>query len=286
MSEHFFYHYDIAYKTSKMNKFHLLEPPKYGWVADPFLVRYDGELYLFAEIFLYKTERNGVIGYTKFKDNGFGEWTVTMDKHWHLSYPNVFVKDGKLYMCPEAYQSEEVSLYELIAFPNKWKKVKTYIDNVAYCDSTFLEVDGNLYMFTFERGESGSEGLGVLCVVEDGKIKEKKIISTSSEGARPAGNILVENGKYIRVAQNCKPSYGYGLIFYEIESLWPEYREHEIKRLSIIDIQPEWKDKYCGVHTYNKLDDMVVIDLKKETFSEEEYEAQQRVRQIFMNKYR
>lgn len=269
-----------------MEKFKLVPSPHYGWVADPFLVKYDGDIYLFAEIFLYKSERNGVIGFTKFKGDNFGEWTVTMDKHWHLSYPNVFVENGKLYMCPESYQSEEVSVYELIVFPDKWKKVKTYASNVEYCDSTFLKKDGKIFMFTFERQGSGSIGRGLLCTIEKDKVKDIIEISNSSEGARPAGNVLFENNKYIRVAQNCVPTYGAGLIFYEIESLWPKYSEHEVKRLSVKDVQPEWENLYCGVHTYNKLDEMVVIDLKRKTFSDEEYEAQQRVRQIFLNKYR
>ena len=82
------------------------------------------------------------------------------------------------------------------------------------------------------------------------------------------------------------PAYGSGLIFYEIDSLWPDYREHEIRRVSPEDIHPGWSERYCGVHTYNRLGDMEVIDLKEATFSAEEYEAQQRVRQVFLDKYR
>ena len=286
MPEHIFFHYDVAYKANGMEKFKIVKPPHYGWIADPFLINYEDELYLFAEIFLYKSERCGVIGYAKFKDNHFSDWTVTLDKHWHLSYPNVYIENGKLYMCPEAYQSEEVSVYELVAFPDKWKKVKTYITNVEYCDSTFLNIGDTKYMFTFERKTSGSDGNGLLCSIVDDKVKEKKLISNSPEGARPAGNIIRRYNKYIRVAQNCVPSYGSGLIFFEIDELWPEYREHEIKRLTVSDIQSEWVDKYCGIHTYNEFDGITVVDLKKATYSNEEYEAQQRVRQVFKDKYR
>lgn len=281
-----YYHYHIAYKTSEMEEFRVINNPNYGWVADPFLVKYEDEIYLFAEIFLYKSERNGVIGYTKYEGNGFGDWTVTMDRHWHLSYPNVFVKNGKLYMCPESYQSREVSVYELIGFPDKWKKVWTYINDVEYCDSTFLSDENNMYMFSFERKGNGVDGNGVLCKIVDGIIEDVRIISSNPTGSRPGGNILKKNGKYIRVAQNSIPEYGTGLVFYEIDNLWPNYSEHEIKRIKVKDINPKWSGKYCGVHTYNVLDDMTVIDLKEETFSMEEYEAQQRVRQVFVNKYR
>ncbi|MBE6101418.1 MAG: hypothetical protein E7200_04860 [Selenomonas ruminantium] len=286
MSSQKFYHYDIAYKTADMDKFQVVKPPHYGWIADPFLVEYEGTIYLFAEVFLYKTERNGKIGYCKYENGGFSDWTITMDRHWHLSYPNVFVKDGKLYMCPESYQSSEVSTYELVAFPNQWKKVNTYINDVEYCDSTFLQDGDASYMFTFERKRNGTDGNGILCRIADGKIDDVRVISSNPAGSRPAGNILKKCGKYIRVAQNSVPVYGTGLIFYEIDSLWPEYHEHEVRRVFVEDISPEWKNLYCGIHTYNRLGDMTVIDLKKETFSQEEYEAQQRVRQIFIDKYR
>lgn len=281
-----FFHYHIAYKTASMKQFQIVPAPSYGWIADPFLVEYEGTVYLFAEIFLYKTERNGKIGYCKYENGKFGDWTITMDRHWHLSYPNVFVENGKLYMCPESYQSGEVSVYELVSFPDQWRKVKTYINDVEYCDSTFCRIDGDMYMFTYERCGSGVNGRGLLCRIVDGSIRETKLISDNPAGSRPGGNIIQKDGKYIRVAQNGIPAYGTGLIFFEIDSFWPEYREHEIKRIYVENINPEWKEKYCGVHTFNQLGNITVIDLKERTYRDEEYEAQQRVRQVFLNKYR
>ncbi len=286
MQQPSFSHYHIAYKTKAMEQFQIVPAPSYGWTADPFLVEYEGAIYLFAEIFLYKTERNGKIGYCKYENGKFGDWTITMDRHWHLSYPNVFVENGKLYMCPESYQSGEVSVYELVSFPDQWRKVKTYINDVEYCDSTFCRIDDDMYMFAYERCGSGVNGRGLLCRIVDGAIQETKLISDNPAGSRPGGNIIQKDGKYIRVAQNGIPAYGTGLIFYEIDSFWPEYREHEIKRIYAEIINPEWKGKYCGVHTFNQLGDITVIDLKEQTYSEEEYKAQQRVRQVFLNKYR
>ncbi len=281
-----FFHYHIAYKTKDMEQFQIIPAPSYGWTADPFLVEYKGEIYLFAEIFLYKTERNGKIGYCKYENGYFSDWVITMDRHWHLSYPNVYVEKGKLYMCPESYQSGEVSVYELVAFPDCWRKIKTYINDVEYCDSTFWHDGDESYMFTYERQGNGVNGRGLLCKIVDDVIQDTKVISENPEGSRPGGNILQNDGKFIRVAQNGTPSYGTGLIFYEIDSFWPDYREHEIQRIYVEDICPEWKDRYCGVHTYNILNGITVIDLKEQTYSDEEYEAQQRVRKVFLNKYR
>ena len=45
------------------------------------------------------------------------------------------------------------------------------------------------------------------------------------------GKVFSENGRMVRVGQNCIGEYGKGLVFYEIDDVEPEYREHEIKRI-------------------------------------------------------
>lgn len=282
-----FHHYDIAYRNNKDDVFKVINNPPYGWAADPFLVEYEGAIYLFAEIFLYKSERNGVIGYRKyFGMDDWGPWTITMDKHWHLSYPYVFVDNGNLYLIPESYQLEEVVLYQLVCFPNNWKKVKTIIPNVEYCDSTLLKwKDGAEYIFTFEREAISPKGKGWIYKLMDGVATEGQFISDSLEGTRCGGKVIVEGNRYIRVGQNCSREYGGGLIFYEIDSVWPNYSEHELFRVEPSNIEGNFKKAYCGVHTYNRLGDLEVIDLRYESSTAEENEASERVHKVFLNKY-
>lgn len=279
-------HWQIAWKRDSEEKYRLIENPKWGWCADPFLVEYKGEIYLFAEIFLYKSERNGVIGYCKLIDDGWSEWTVSMDRHWHLSYPNVWVEKGKLLMCPESYQAGEVSVYELTAFPDKWVKIRTLISNVPYCDTTFLIKDDDEYMFTYERGTTGAAiGRGILYRVTDEGLVDMQIFSESREGNRCGGKIIEKNDRFVRVAQNCSGGYGRGLIFYEIDAMSPLYKEHEIKRIMPEDVCIEDERKFVGIHTYNICGDIEVIDLKYSFFSISEYIARKRVNKIFVEKY-
>ncbi|MBR5337928.1 MAG: hypothetical protein IK152_08080 [Lachnospiraceae bacterium] len=282
-----FNHWDITYRNDQHSAFKVVSPPSYGWVADPFLVEYNGEIYLFAEIFLYLSERNGVIGYCKYDGNRFGEWTVTMDRHWHLSYPFVFVQDEQLYMIPESYQLGEVVLYRLIEFPDRWEKVRSLISDVEYCDSTiFGYKDGKEYMLTFERGKKSPEGCGYIFEVEKDMLTNKQFISDSLEGTRCGGRVIRDGDKYIRIGQDCTREYGESLIFYEIDSVSPLYEEHELYRLTTKDIVVESKKKYIGLHTYNRLGDLEVIDLKYTACSDEEKLASDRVREVFLNKYR
>lgn len=281
-----FQHYDIAFRKNGDKIFSVVPQPQYGWTADPFLVEYKGELYLFAEVFLYLSERNGVIGFCKYENGRFGEWTITMDRHWHLSYPNVFVEDDKLFMIPETYQLEEVSLYELIEFPNKWVKIKTYVSNVEYCDTTILDYkDGNKYMFSFERKAGEAGGNGYLFQMKDDEVIDKHFLSDSLLGTRCGGKIIKYKDSFIRVGQNSVKEYGAGLLFYEIDSVWPVYKEHEIRRLEPKDIQVDSDRLYTGLHTYNELNGIEVIDLKYVSSTKEEEEASDRTRKVFLNKY-
>lgn len=281
-----FFHWQIAYKKKQSNRFIMISNPPYGWAADPFLVEYQNELYLFAEIFLYKSERKGVIGYCKYQDDGFSEWEITMDKHWHLSYPFVFVKNGKLYMCPEAVQSEEISIYELICFPNKWKKVMTLLANGKYADTTFFQYNNVDYMFTYEHPEhSLIEGsLYLYKWDQDGVLQHRKI-SSDIRSARPGGKIIYKDNRLIRVSQNSDGGYGTGLVFSLIDNIWPEYQEHIIRKVYPEDLVVESKRKCIGIHTYNTCRDIEVVDFKYEVTSFEEYLAQKRVRKVFLNKY-
>lgn len=279
-------HWQIAYRTSANEPFRMVNNPEYAWAADPFLVEYKGQIYLFAELFLYRSERNGVIGYCIYENGRFGKWQVTMDEHWHLSYPNVYVREGELFMCPESWQKKEVGIYRLVQFPDRWEQTECLFQNVRYVDTTFLKQGEENYIFTFAPTFSGAEG-ELLLIKEkpDGSMTDPAVITRDARMARPGGNILQENGRLYRVSQDCGSSYGAGLVFSEIDSLEPVYREHIVKHLSPEDLRIETKKEALGIHTYNRFGSLEVIDVKYYQPSVSEYLASRRTRRVFLNKY-
>ena len=279
------FHWQIAFRKTGDSEFRLVDNPKWGWCADPFLVEYKSEVYLFAEAFLYKSERKGVLVYCKYTGNGFSDWQVTMDEHWHLSYPNVFVKDGDLFMCPESYQNKTVSVYKLCEFPDKWERVEILVDNAKYVDSTFLAYGGDSYMFTFAPKFKNAEGCLLLYKKEGSTYRKVSELSSDKTLARPGGNFFEQNGKLIRVGQNSEHAYGEGLVFLEVDSVFPNYAEHVVKRISPQDIVVAENKKYCGVHTYNRSCGLEFIDLKYPVTSFAERLARMRVRKVFVDKY-
>lgn len=285
LDEFRFKRWQIAYRIVGEEKYRLVPNPPYGWCADPFLVEYRGTLYLFAEIYLYQSERNGVIGYCTYENNKFSPWTITMDKHWHLSYPNVFVYEDHLYMCPESYQKEEVGIYKLIEFPDRWEQTGTLLRNGKYVDTTFLQKEGQAYLFTFQPSFHQYGGALLQYRLENDVPVECCMLTDDRGRARPGGNFFRKDGKTIRVSQDSEGEYGGGLVFSEVDAVWPEYREHVIRKISAKEIEVEGGRKYIGIHTYNTCKDMEVIDLKYCCYSWKEWMARKRVRKVFVNKY-
>ncbi len=280
-------HWQIAYREDMNKDFKLVQNPAWAWAADPFLVEYEDRIYLFAELFLYKSERNGVIGCCKYEDGKFGEWFVTMDCHWHLSYPNVWTEEGNLYMCPETYQTGEVAVYKLEAFPDRWRKIRVLLQNGKYVDSTFMKYGNKNYLFTYRLTNSSIAGNLLLYeIFPDGTLSKERFISDDIGSARPGGKVIVnEEKKVVRVSQDSANGYGAGLVFSEVESVNPVYREKKLLRVGPDEIIGNWNRSFTGVHTYNRFKNMEVIDLNYLTFSFSESIAQKRVRKVFTNKY-
>ncbi len=287
MKKQRYMHWQIAYRTESNAPFRLVDNPPYAWAADPFLVEYKETVYLFAELFLYCSERNGVVGCCRYENGRFGKWQISMDEHWHLSYPNVFVRNDELFMCPESWQKNEVGIYRLAEFPDKWVQTDCLFSNARYVDTTFLEQEGERYIFTFAPDFIGDKGKLLLFLEKgDGSVTGPRVITSDISLARPGGNIIRQDGKWFRVSQNCQNSYGEGLVFSEIDSLWPEYKEHVVRRIFPKDLNIETKKEVLGVHTYNRFGSMEVIDLKYYAPSFSEYMAARRTHKVFLNKYK
>ena len=281
-----YYHWQIAYRKKGERTFRLIENPSYAWAADPFLVEYNGRLLLFAELFLYRTERNGVIGYCEYNGSGFGRWQISMDEHWHLSYPNVFVENGKLFMIPESYQKNEVGIYELVEQPDKWIQRDVLFSNVKYVDTTFLDLDGITYLFMFEPTFKGNEGKLLMCRQNnDGSFPAPVVLSEDKSLARPGGNFVRRGERLYRIGQDCEMSYGSALSVCQVDQVYPHYAERVVKKIEPSDIRLYTQREILGIHTYNELGGLEVIDVKYYHPTIGEALAAKRTRKVFLNKY-
>lgn len=263
--------YSVAFKTSGSNTYTIIDNPSLAFVADPFLFKHNGQLYIFAEIYDY-IEKKGKLGYTKFdtKSNSFGKWTIVISEDWHLSYPHIFTKENDIFIVPESNENHSIYMYKAISFPDKWERVTTlYEGSEKFVDTTLFSVDNQQYGFTYciESGQNAKKGELRLFTIINGSsdIKNSMLVTDDITCARSAGNIIKSGSKLVRVSQDCKLRYGHGLCFSEFTlnnyNGILNYSENVIKRIYPEDIKLNKKMKLLQVHTYNQLGDFEVIDI-------------------------
>lgn len=244
------------------------------WRADPFVYKYKGINYLFAEMFDRKTQK-GVIGVAKLKNGKCGKFRVCLKLPYHLSYPCIFEQEGAIYMLPECNESQEISLYKTKKFPLKWEKERTLYEKAAVDTTPIFDDKGLVKAYFTSLYEPIMGGNDNLYILEKGK--KEQVLFENNTNSRMAGNLIKEE-KLIRPTQDDTLGYGDSLIFNEIDNLNPkEYKEHKMLRVlppqteckenevSISLIENKKNAKYTGIHTYNQNEDYEVIDLKIES---------------------
>lgn len=269
--------YGIGYRFSDSNilddsttPFKVIQPEKKRWFADPFCFEKDGEIYVFMEI-RYIDKLYAEIGYSKLENGVLTEPKTIIDTKYHMSFPFIFEYNGEIFMMPESCAVNKIQLFRCVDFPEKWEEYSFVKDNRGFYDSVIFEKDGKRFMFTSHATSDlyGSKLylLEIGGTVENPEIISEKEITNDYRISRQGGKMLEKNGKLIRVAQDCsKSEYGRALEFLEIDDL-ENYTEHSIRHISPKDIKTEKNiHGIIGVHTYNRVNNFDVVDLKISRF--------------------
>lgn len=238
--------------------FQLIKNPKWGWAADPFLVEKNGDLYIFAELFSYKTEK-GVIGCCTYDGKHVSKWNVILEEEYHLSYPNIIIESDEIYMLPETNEDNSICLYKAIEFPTKWKKVEKLYSATRFADTTEV-IDGIFVSYNHYTKE-----YYLLKKNEDRKLELLATYADETRKHRPAGKVFLFDGHLILPTQNETQKYGGGLVLNEIRSVG----ENGMNSVIIKEIGPEdIKVKFLGIskpdglHTYNFTENYETIDIR------------------------
>lgn len=252
--------WNVAYKNKKDKRFTVIKNNIGSWVADPFIVELNGEVYIFGEMYTYDRYK-GSIAYTKLINGKFTKWKRVIIEDYHLSFPNIYIEDNQIYMYAEANLSNEFYRYKAVDFPDKWVKERVYLKNVQFVDTVLFDYNHKKYGFTYDIATNPKQ----LKLFE---LKEEKVefldcnpLSTDDGIARPAGKVLYKNNQNIRVSQNCIGEYGKNLVFSSFIIKDGSYNEQLIKKITVEDIKYN-KGNWIGIHTYNESENFQVIDLK------------------------
>jgi hypothetical protein len=246
-----------------LQKFAVLPDDRRRFYADPFVLSENGKTWLFVEEFEYATNR-GVISCALVKKNGeIGRPRSVLERPYHLSYPFVFRHGSDIFMIPETGGNRTIELYRARSFPCDWVLCKVLMEDTEAYDVTLLQHQGQWWIFCSVAQPGGSTQDELAIFYSDaleGPWTPHPLnpVKSDCRSARPAGKVVVQNGRLLRPAQDCEESYGAGLVWLEIEELTnASFKEKEITRW------PGRAAKADGLHTFNCDSGIAVIDVKR-----------------------
>jgi hypothetical protein len=195
------------------------------FVADPFLIQEGPAWYMFFEVLNAKS-RKGEIGLAKSND-GFN-WKydqIVLSEPFHLSYPYIFEWENEYYMIPESEDADAIRLYKADKFPKGWSHISTLIKG-KYVDSSIFYHKGKWWIFTAKGDDSLYLFFADNLLGPWRQHPKNPIINGDPHIARPAGRVLVVDGKVLRFAQDDYPKYGLKVHAFEVTELSTEvYQE-------------------------------------------------------------
>lgn len=226
---------------------------KEGWFADPFLLDANSEIIkVLVEDYVYSLQR-GIISelIVDRKNYSLIKRIPLLKLDTHLSFPFIVYEDNKTYVCPENGMANNLSLYELKEDCQELAFVKTLIQS-PLADATLFKDESGYYILTTSLPKPNGNTL--LIYHSDylmGEYSLSKEVLFPDNSARNAGAIFQVGNKYYKPSQDCNGGYGRGLKIYEMHKGFTFDNEYSFYLED---------SKYDGIHTYNRKDNLAVVD--------------------------
>lgn len=240
------------------------KPKPNTYLADPFIIEFKGENYLFYELYDYR--KGKAVLACRIASENFDQQHILLEEPHHLSFPFVFEHEGELYCMPESYSANKLSLYRFDIQNRQLVWMKDLLTDMPVIDPVLQSHEGRWYLF-FTLKDLPSVHLYVYyadCPFGPFKSHENNPVKSDIRSSRPAGAFITLNNKLLRPAQDCSLHYGRAVELLEIEKLSPQhFEEKHVKRLMPLPIFNYNK----GLHSLNGNAQFTVIDGKRFTFT-------------------
>ena len=217
-------------------------------MADPFLLIYKDELFLFYE---EKSElNNGII--KAYKTDDLKVWHdlgVILSEPFHLSFPFIFKFEDGIYLMPETSESRNLCLYHFTDFPYGCTLNRNLMSGDDYVDSHILKHDDIFYLFTNNKNDE----LRLFYSIDLIKwtLHPKSPIVKGRKFSRSGGSIIEVNDKQYRVAQDNTYAYGNNFNVFEITRLSLTEYEESLVEENVIKKDQKWNRE--GGHHFNSI---------------------------------
>ncbi len=257
--------YKGKFDKKNLKKFNIIENRKNRFIADPFIVKAKNKNYIFVEDYSFKNKK-GFISCYEIENDEEKFLGKVVEEDFHLSFPFLFRYEGKLYMCPETYEKNEIRIYECLEFPVKWKYLKTLKKNI-YAVDTLLFQKNSLWWLLTNTDNNNINSFSELSIfysdegplTNNWKPHKKNPVIVDANTARNGGLIL-DNDLIYRVSQKVGfNTYGREFDINLIENI----NENDYIEKKIDNIKPNFFKNIYGTHHMVYNEDYCVIDFVK-----------------------
>jgi hypothetical protein len=240
-----------------------------GSHADPFVVKWKNEYFVFFEELLFETGRSKIVcSKLNVSDRAvvFEESKTVLKRDYRVTYPFLIREGDSVYMCPEAAQSGKTTLYLAKRFPYEWKEEKDIVADMKLLDPTIVR-HGDFWWLFAAASDRGA-GSRLLLYYSDELLGHwrphaRNPVKSDNLSTRPGGQPFEQGGILYRPAQNCETTYGQNLVLNKIVKLSPEEFEEE----TVAGGMPAQLERYRdGLHHISYDGELVVFDAKRFLF--------------------
>jgi hypothetical protein len=246
------------------------------YYADPFLINSKDEHFkILLEEYSFDSEYGKISLMTLDKNFREINHKVLLDTKSHLSYPFVITENNKTYMFPEAGKSGKLSCYEYDPVNESICFIKDILD-LPLCDSSILKQDDKYWIFgTLSEIDTDIDKITdyKLCVFFSDNLLGPYVphpgnpVKNGLDGIRSAGNFIEVDGIIYRPTQNCKNVYGESMTINRVTELNENTVVEEPYMIICINKRNRYNHGIHTIHTINVMDDIIVVDGIKRTFS-------------------
>ncbi len=234
-------------------------PPRGTFLADPFLVRINGQNTILCEAFDYRIGKGRIVAIPLAAPTTM---EIVLDLPVHVSFPFPVEHNGHLYCIPETAALSEVCLYEVTDAPIRMRKVATLLNDISLCDPVVFRMEERWWLLgTDQRTDPSSTLLAWYADELTGPWRPhlRNPIKQDIGSARSAGTPFLEDGILYRPSQDCSHVYGGRTIINRVSRLTPaEFVEHPVAVVEPVHDGPFPN----GLHTVSAAGSTTLVDGK------------------------
>ena len=231
--------------------------------ADPFLFVWEGRHWLFCEEYPYATGK-GILSVAPLDADGrAGAFRPILEAEGHLSWPQVFLHQGQIYMIPESAAANRVELWRATDFPYGWVLDRVLIDGVRAHDPVLHVTPNGAFMLANVDDDGGSswDALGLFHAPDlfgDWRAHPRNPLIVDASSVRGASPIIPRGGELWRATQDCRTGYGDGLVLCRITRLDTGGFSQEV----VVRLGAPPGLGAGGVHSLSRAGSLEAIDLR------------------------